>query len=345
MKIRLFFIALTLWLILPAGAVYAQAVPKKPAQNTVAQKLPWCDEALTATAKINQAQADLECRTVMQCVECVDRATKQETCKTLVVQPEVQRCDRVGRVSQEPAGNTPVAEPFRVEIIQTACYFNGVNLEALVVDDGRHKPDPQVVARYIYAWELDGRQLEVSGNRISCIEGKTVKVKITKRSTKESVTRLIQLPEGQTDAIDPTKNLVARYRKTGCFGPCPIFEVEVFDNGLVTWNGIMNTGTPGKAEKDMGPDFVQRLERQITTANFFALNDRYPDYYIWDAATTVTLVSLNGRKKEVVHVFDGPRSLKDLEKFFDDMIAQNGWKAAAPVSQQGKTLNPTPVKD
>ena len=322
---------------------------QKPASSTTPQKLLPCEEAVKAARKANQVRANAECRTVFQCVECIDSRSKEKTCKSLSVQPDKKSCLNASEIPQNinigtsPSDKQTVVEPFGLEIIQNHCYNGGVSLEAIVPTDGQSNIDGKAQATmYSFLWEIDGGK---GGHAavLNCVTGKKATVRVTKLSSGEAVTRVVNLSGSSVQSAKATSKLVAAYRKTSCFGVCPAYEVQIFDDGLVTWNGIMNTGTPGKARKQMDKSEVTKVQEKAALTNFFSMNDHYPDYPIVDASATIIYMSGNTKEKQVTAITGAPKGFYDLEQHFKELIATNGWliepKGAASKKNTGQNLD------
>ena len=304
---------------------------------------------MKAARKTNQITANAECRTVLQCVECTDSKSKEKTCKTVSVQPDKKSCLNASEIPQNVNIGTPsngkqtLVEPFVVEIIQNYCYNGGISLEAMVPVDGQSSMDGKAQASmYSFLWEIDGGKGGHSA-RLHCVTGKKATVRVTKLSSGESVTRVVNLTTASAQKANATSKLVAAYRKTSCFGSCPAFEVQIFDDGLVSCNGISNTGTPGKARKLMDKSVVTKIEEKAILVNFFSLNDHYPDYPIADASASVMYMNSNNKEKQITAITGAPKGFSDMEKYFMELIAANGWeiypKGPAGKKEVGQELD------
>lgn len=69
--------------------------------------------------------------------------------------------------------------------------------------------------------------------------------------------------------------LRVRYEQGSCFGRCPVYALNVYDNGLVTYEGQRFTDKQGTWQK-----LLSRAEHAELLADFDALEfDRYPSVY------------------------------------------------------------------
>lgn len=328
---------------------YAQKNQKATSKASSKTSLQYCDKAVATAQKNNQLRANNECQTVHECVPCLDKKSKKETCKSVTVQPVKGNCNTVATViktaESEASRTNKKAPTFKAEIFQTPCGTNSVTLEAVVVADGQASYDAKSKAAYTYHWEVDGKA-SGTDSQISCVTGKEATVKVTKTATSEGITLYIKPPSAISNpapaaaaaAAVPVEvpTIAAIYKKTGCFGLCPIYEVQFYTDGRVRWEGKMNTGTPGFKEAKMDRETLAQIERIAEKVNFYKMDNRYPDYQVWDAPSTVIYLGMNGREKQVVDIIGAPEELNELKRFFDDYITKNGWRTS-PDKKTTKT--------
>ncbi len=334
-----------LLLLFFAASVYGQK-PTAGSASQTSTSLPGCSKAVAGVKKGLQAQANAECRTVFQCVECMNEKTKQKSCVNVAVQPEKSACATAANVNAEVAKTDSNNEGpgFAVEVLQSSCYAGGAALEAVVAVDGQLKPDGKMMkTEYSYLWEVDGKK---GGHSpfLDCVSGQKATVIVTRLSTGKTVSRTVVLNNAAVAAKPSTKSeLVAVYRKTSCYGTCPVFEAQFYADGTVTWNGISNVATKGKRTGRWGPAVpVNVLKDKAAQVKFFDMAAHYPDYPVWDASSTVVYVN-NGTKQHQVSATTGaPDGFAALVAEMESLIAGNGWSSkAADVNkkEQGQQLD------
>ncbi|SNR14260.1 DUF6438 domain-containing protein [Tenacibaculum jejuense] len=54
------------------------------------------------------------------------------------------------------------------------------------------------------------------------------------------------------------------YRKTACLGKCPVFDLYVYDNGKVIFNGVNNTKIKGEATYHISAQQVKLLKGELS---------------------------------------------------------------------------------
>ena len=154
-------------------------------------QLDYCELLLPKVERELKADANATCTTQSACVECMDKASKIALAATLVVQPDKEGCkgatdiatdeDAVSRGAQK---QKPAS--FRAKILQSPCYAGGTNLEVYIIGYGSSSRE------FSYLWEVDGKK---GGHqpKLSCICGKSARVRVTRLATGESVTLSLKL--------------------------------------------------------------------------------------------------------------------------------------------------------
>lgn len=58
-------------------------------------------------------------------------------------------------------------------------------------------------------------------------------------------------------------NNIIQYRKTSCLGKCPVFDLYVYSNGNVIYNGIANVKIKGKHNFHISSTMFEMLRQEI----------------------------------------------------------------------------------
>lgn len=119
-----------------------------------------------------------------------------------------------------------------------------------------------------------------------------------------------------------------RLERTGCFGSCPAYSVEIRGDGSVIYTGEGFVTAMGERHANIAPKVVSQLVEQFRAADFFSLEDRYEDQ-ITDQATQVLTLEIGGRRKTVtdyVGLSVGmPTAVADLETAVDVAAGTGRW--------------------
>lgn len=352
MKLNALFV-LSLMLLLFAGVsgnvMAQQTAPSKA--DVPAVQLPYCDALQGLVKSELQPRANLECRSVQKCIDCIDRTTTKQTCVEVTVQPDKNaKCAVRADLPAEKKNQTNAVpggpDGFEVRILQSTCVLNGISLEVVVTDvNGKN---PVINSRYAYDWQLDGRKIG-TGFRVECANGKEVVLKVTQKATgKSKSTTFRLLPSGgdnkmKTSVVTPKP--MAVFKKTGCYGYCPVYTVEFFDDGSVMWNGQMNVTPVGSRSGHVDAAIIEKIVRMAGEIHFFELRDKYPEDPVADAEGIVIALNFDGQTKEVEHIFGGPEGLVAFENFFLETIKKLGWAGPPLPKTTDSKLNNKSAKE
>ena len=81
------------------------------------------------------------------------------------------------------------------------------------------------------------------------------------------------------DARHPEKNgqLIISLERTPCFGRCPVYNIKVYENGLVLYNAEKNTDTVGCFYAVITKQELQGLKSKFIANGFMDMADKYPE--------------------------------------------------------------------
>ncbi len=131
--------------------------------------------------------------------------------------------------------------------------------------------------------------------------------------------------------------LLAAFRRTGCFGHCPIFRVRFYRGGVATFNGEAFVEPLGMNLGKFDESQLESLIKQAFDIGFFDMADNYPidrDYYIPDMSNTITTLVFNSIEKTVDHNNTGPAELEEIEQKLQELVDKIDWK---PDEKRGVT--------
>jgi hypothetical protein len=121
--------------------------------------------------------------------------------------------------------------------------------------------------------------------------------------------------------------LVALHR-AACLGPCPDYEVIVYEDGVVEYHGHSNTRVIGRRTSRLDGAAVARLVRSFERAHFLSLDD-----YAESDCTDMIYAELTYRGKTVHYDMGNKRAprtkLNLLEAEVDDVTDSIRWVGEA----------------
>jgi ankyrin repeat protein len=116
--------------------------------------------------------------------------------------------------------------------------------------------------------------------------------------------------------------------RTGCFGTCPSYSVEIQGNGSVLYTGNGNVALTGQHRDRISPEGVTELVDLFRQANYFALRDRYVAS-VTDCPTYSTSLTIEGKTKSITdYVGEGigmPHVVRELEDGIDRIAETEKW--------------------
>ena len=114
------------------------------------------------------------------------------------------------------------------------------------------------------------------------------------------------------------KTTVIVMKRTVCYGTCPAYHVEIHGDGTVMYTGLSYVAVPGEKTYKIPVSDVRKLLEKFQKTYFFSLNDKYEAAVTDNPSTTVT-ITINGKTKSVYDYVAGPKKLKDLQNYIDEI--------------------------
>lgn len=147
----------------------------------------------------------------------------------------------------------------------------------------------------------------------------------------------IKMETDQTKAIP-----VIVYSKSPCFGNCPIYNMTIYNSGLIKYNGVKFTEKMGKFEKTLDSKTYTELIKLFKTNRFWRFDDDYGMDLV-DAATITLSYSENGKTKTVKGKSKFPDKLKELYAKLDEIEkSKDGW---IQLEKAEKIIKPEEIID
>ncbi len=116
------------------------------------------------------------------------------------------------------------------------------------------------------------------------------------------------------------------FKRGPCFGKCPVFTLQVDENGAASLLGAKYARLEGEHTKQVTADELAELQKLVADSKFMTLEDRY-DSGILDAPSTTLMVKSAKGEKTVVLRGTMPDALKSLVEKMDAIYNSEGWTA------------------
>jgi len=126
-------------------------------------------------------------------------------------------------------------------------------------------------------------------------------------------------------------DLLIKLQRGGGFGPYPVYNLTIYSDGSVEYEGISFVKIEGKKNSQIKPDQIEELVKEIKSLEFFSLRDQYPPSNT-DMPFVQLSIILDGQSKSIQHY--GSLScgaeqvlerLCELESKIDTVVNSNQW--------------------
>jgi len=121
--------------------------------------------------------------------------------------------------------------------------------------------------------------------------------------------------------------------RTNCFGPCPVYSVQIRADGQVIWNGKGSVLVVGHDTATIKPSDARALIEKFRTADFWGLCSSYAAM-VSDGSTVITTLHLGDQERRVSNYFDtAPSWLQPLENEIDTAADTHRWIHGDPRAE------------
>lgn len=111
-----------------------------------------------------------------------------------------------------------------------------------------------------------------------------------------------------------------------CYGTCPVYTIEVFENGTLVYNGKNFVDKLGFYEKKISPTEAVNFIKKFNTLRPDTLPQAF-EMRIPDLPTVYYFVSYPDSVKRIFNADGGPIELKNFAKTFEDFVKfDDTWK-------------------
>ena len=120
-------------------------------------------------------------------------------------------------------------------------------------------------------------------------------------------------------------SLLISLEKTRCFGTCPVFTLEIYDDGAAILRGEENFDKIGEYRAALSKKQVKELVKEFRGKGFFAFEDSYSSSAS-DLPTTYLSFTDKGITKKITDYDQAPESLRELESKVESYIGILAWR-------------------
>lgn len=113
-------------------------------------------------------------------------------------------------------------------------------------------------------------------------------------------------------------NTLIRLQRNPCSGDCPVFDVTVTKDSILTYKGKKYTNIIGTHTVKLSAKQYEKLSKILDKANFSELKNKYTKSGTKDFPETV--INYQGKKVTVRLWKDAPDRLTDIYVFIEDLL-------------------------
>lgn len=116
------------------------------------------------------------------------------------------------------------------------------------------------------------------------------------------------------------EDVILSLERTPCFGRCPVYEIKIYANGLLLYQGKRNVADTGCHYRKISKQELASLKEAFCNAGFFEMADSYPENErapVDLPSCIIFFKSGNQEKTLTDHHWNTPEKLTLLEKKID----------------------------
>ena len=138
------------------------------------------------------------------------------------------------------------------------------------------------------------------------------------------------------DEEKPQKRIIlVSMERTPCFGTCPWYKVQIFNDGNVLYHGKKFVERTGWFESRLSKEKLEQLNSSIIQLNAETLQNEYVNPHVADLPSTITTIIADGKEKTIKNGYDNPpASLVNFEKLIDHLIMDLTWYEVEPENSE-----------
>ena len=115
-----------------------------------------------------------------------------------------------------------------------------------------------------------------------------------------------------------SENTFAKIRKSQCSGDCPVYELILFKDGKVIYNGIENVLVSGKQEFTISESKLKKIQDKFKKTSFGTYLDNYVDKSLMDYPST--FITYNDKQIEIKLWKNVPEELAFAYETLEDIL-------------------------
>jgi Domain of unknown function (DUF6438) len=121
------------------------------------------------------------------------------------------------------------------------------------------------------------------------------------------------------------KDIVISLKKGSCYGKCAVYNLHIYKDGFVTYEGILHAEKIGLFSKEVTKEELNTFKKEFEEIGFMELPSEYPSEIV--DLPMITMMYHNGHKSKIVSGrTDRPKNLLQLQYKLEKLANSIGWK-------------------
>jgi hypothetical protein len=137
--------------------------------------------------------------------------------------------------------------------------------------------------------------------------------------------------KGTTKTVEPKvdNNLLVSLQRTPCFGQCPVFKIQLFNDGKVVYEGKAHCKRMGTYKAVASTELIKAIQQKANEIKYLSFEERYPkgESMITDIPTTISYIKVGSDSKMVANNYDAPKELVEFEHWLELQFETLKWEA------------------
>jgi hypothetical protein len=130
---------------------------------------------------------------------------------------------------------------------------------------------------------------------------------------------ILVLIQCKTSQVQEEGRLILEMKRTACLGTCPDYEIKVYSNGTVIYQGNRHVPHVGEQEIKLSDKDLQKIQREMKSIDFFSLEDKYYED-VTDLPTTYLTIYKEDLAKTIMDYYGAPTVLREFEENIQEII-------------------------
>jgi len=156
---------------------------------------------------------------------------------------------------------------------------------------------------------------------VACKSSQKATTTSTAETQKESipVEEEVFIPDDEILKTAYPDSLFLRMQRTSCFGQCPVYHFEVYESGLVIFEGVRFAKYEGTNHAQLSKEEMKQIQERAKEIDFFSLDHVY-DSNISDFPSCYLYLKAKKEKHHVKTRRAGPVELSGFQKWVDELV-------------------------